>query len=374
MARELSKDKRGIGEPGMIFLIKIVYDATKKFKKSLKELAEIHNWHGTEQSYVYHIHDDLRPGIARYLPSNPREYTKRVGFIFGNDDYMNTRRTYDIGIYGFLPLHKLLNRRGASKIGNKNVEELCIYFAKRGYKDKIVDREVRVVGQKLMRFLFSNICINKQFPKMMMSPKNSPFAKAYRELWEKCNGDKKVMKGFVRASFRGMYINSSKLRRVGLTHGFSELVHKLQIEKMTKAEIEIEAKKKAAELKGKSIKEITEIATIEANGREIIIPSIIILSKQARNNLKNLIQIFDRELYNFEVKKGLIERGDYNRRVPIIVDVFKKGKRKTLSSLCAGFNEETGHLEQVRYWGVTSMKNPKRRFEELIRNFKISAD
>ena len=119
----------------MAIIFNVVWKCMKEFRKNVKIM---HPWHGGKLNYFYHIYNDLRPEIFDYIPKKDG-FDKRVGFIFGNSVYLQPKkgkRGYEIGIYAFLPLEKLIEKRGLEKsrsfgkIKGVRIEEIAQKFVK----------------------------------------------------------------------------------------------------------------------------------------------------------------------------------------------------------------------------------------------------
>jgi len=357
MVRELKGDKSGSIAIGI--LTSVVFSLVEHLISGLKEEMKVmHVWHNS-RNYSYHIHNELREEIYKYLPKKDG-HLKRVGFVFGNDQTFRSGKMLEIGIYAFLPLDKLVKEHGEERINGKTVKALAKFFVARAHSRKLDEKSI-AAGKTLLDFVLTE-CGDGKFPDLLIAPEKTPFTGFYKNLQE--NENVETVRNFLRASFRGMYINSESFQRIALGNVFRKLVLEMRRKPISEEEIKEKVEKYCKKHGVEAIKIMQPKTRREDVEKDVVGRVFLLFSKKNDENLKNMTKVFMDELEEFE------EIAKVKRKVPVIIDIYHGLKKDTLRSLCSAYNIEKDENQQILFW-EGKLKRPENRFNYLTSIYSI---
>ena len=217
------------------------------------------------------------------------------------------------------------------------------------------------IGKLLVSFVL-NKCGDEDFPKMLVRGSNS-FANAYMKLYKDIEDgphlyEQVVLSRFLKASFQGMYINSSKFVSVALSTNPKEFL------KQTEEIASKIGKEPLQAVKGfEKFKFIDKLVAIfEPTGRADIIASAlgrmpavvsVLTDKLRLKKLNILYGSFKEEVEGFDAetrrRHGVDDITYY--RVPIVVNVYRDENAKILRSVCTAYNKNTKTPQQIKFLG-----------------------
>ncbi len=346
-------------------------------KKIKKEYVFIPSWHRHRNYYVYHIESDLRKGMYTYL--SDLHMLRRFGLVFGVDELISTKeRLLDVGVYGFLPFYEIAATHGKEKVGGKQIIDLCGIFAKniRGKTKAEFEKAVKAANL-IINFVLDN-CATQDFPKMLVKGSDK-FADVYSSLATEVTAPMyrhHVLSRFLKASFHGMYISSTKFAGLGLSTNPREFLDHTE-------EIAARIGKEPVQMV-KSFKRLKFIdrliAIFEPQTRRDVVASALgrmpaistILTDEYRmKRLKLLFNAFKDDMDKFDEETRLTRRtSGILYRPPIIVNVYRDENSNHIRSVCAGYNDEKAEIQQIKFGGHKFLEGHT-RFKKLIDKYFV---